>query len=141
MKCVRMHRIALTMALAVVLTLSVAGVAMAASSSSVSGQAFSARKLAKPVRMPTGARSDTTFSITTAKGTRITGYAVSSTVFFERGPNDEGYHRVGRSQAYTVFRSWGGSGNCPAKFVYRSYRAQGKTYRVLLKVQYFMAGE
>jgi hypothetical protein len=115
--------------------------AFAATAVTVRGQAVTAKKLPSAVVVRAGQSSTTTFTIRKSNGTPITGYAVATTRYFERGPNDNGYHAATKSEAYTVFRSWGGGGFCPSKFVYTSVRYNGKTRKVLAKVYYYMAGE
>ena len=93
-----------------------------ASGKAASGQAWSAKRLSKAVRITKNAKSRMTFTIRNGSGSRGTGYAIAATKYYERGPNDSGYHRVSQAESYTVFRNWGGGGSCPAKLVYTTYR-------------------
>jgi hypothetical protein len=125
---IRTIRLGLVLAALAVTLLAVVSTALAAT---VSGQALSAKKL----------KSSTIFSIRTSSGSVVTGHAVSGTTFYKRGPNENGYHRVSRSEAYTVFTHWGGGGYCPAKLVYQSHRYGGKVRKLLSRVYFFLAGE
>jgi hypothetical protein len=115
--------------------------APAAFATSAKGQAVSAKKLSKAVHVTKKKRSSMIFTVRKSGGSKVTGYAVTDTKYFERGPNDSGYRLVSRSEAYTAFANWGGGGSCPAKLVYRRYRYHGKTRKVLSKVYFFLAGE
>ena len=125
----------------VLVLLATAATAFAATKITKRGQALTASKLAKSVRMPGGKYSRTTLTLRTSRSSSLCAYAVSTTKFFKRGTNDDSYHPAPMGDAYTVFTSWGGGGYCPSTFVYTQYRSKGKTYRVLSKVYYFMSGE
>ena len=137
-----MHRRTRVLGFALLVAVLVMGLsASTAFAATANGQAVTAKSLSPAVRVTKGARSTMTFSIRKSNGSKVTGYAVSGTKYYQRGPNDEGYHRVARSDAYTVFTNWGGGGYCPSKLVYTTQRYKGKTRKVLSKVYYFMAGE
>ena len=135
---IRTIRLGLVIAALAVTFLAVMSTALAAT---VNGQALSAKKLAKAVHVTKKLKSSTIFSIRTSSGTVVIGHAVSGTTFYKRGPNENGYHRVSRSEAYTVFTHWGGGGYCPAKLVYQSHQYGGKVRKLLSRVYFFLAGE
>jgi hypothetical protein len=63
---------------------------------SASGQAWSAKRLSKAVRVTKKAKSKMTFTIRKDSASKVTAYAAPTTKYYERGPNDSDYHCVGQ---------------------------------------------
>jgi hypothetical protein len=123
-----------------------AAVATAAPSATGSGiatgQAASATLTAGVPNLPTGQESWATLSLRTSDGRLVEAYAVATTKFYERGPNDSSYQAVDpKTEGFVAFSNWAGGGSCPAEFRYETYDSAGTTLNVLTRVRYFLNGE
>ena len=128
-------RAVLLFALAVLLLLTTA---TAAGATTASGEPVNAKRLAKAVTLPNGQKSRYTFTlIRESDDARITGYAVSSTRYYE-SLNFDDYRQVPRSAAFAAFND---DFVVDGKFVYKRLRAGGVTYNVLKRVYYDIFGE
>ena len=120
-------------------TLVVAPAAPAAPVVTAKGKPVASRRLATAVRLPTGQRSTMTFVLRRGDGVKVRGFAVGSTRYYENF-NLGGNSRIPRSAAYRMYRRH--PGYCVGgELVFRPYLAQGRTYRVLVRVQYAIVGE
>ena len=117
----------------------VAPAATAAPVVTAKGKPVASRSLATAVRLPTGQRSTMTFVLRRGDGVKVRGFAVGSTRYYENF-NLGGNSRVTRIAAHRMYRRH--PGYCVGgELVFRPYRAKGRTYRVLVRVQYAIVGE
>ena len=123
--------------LALLVLMLAAPAAVAASSVTVKGRPAGAKKLSSAVTLPNGQTSRATFTLRKSGRSDVTGYAVSSTKYFE-SLNFSDYYRSTRASAYGAFRHGYAA---EAKFVYASVSGSGQTYRVLKRVYYKIFGE
>ena len=106
--------------------------AMAKSSVTVKGHAVGAKELSSAVTLPNGQTSHVTFTLRKSGGAKVTGYAVSSTKYYE-SYGFGGYHKSGEVDAFAAYNvGYAGA----AKFVYTVLRGDGRTYKVLKRVYY-----
>lgn len=132
------RRIVLAGVVALLLAVSVPAAA-AGSTVTVRGRPHTAQRLAAAVTLPNGQSSTMTFTLRRRNGANVRGFAVATTRFYENF-NFEGDTRVPRSAAYRIYRRYPEYA-VRGKLVYRPYVKGGKTYRVLVRVQYVITGE
>ena len=104
----------------------------AAGTVTVKGHAVGANELGSAVTLPNGQTSHVTFTLRKSGGAKVTGYAVSSTKYYE-SYGFGGYHKSGEVDAFAAYNvGYAGA----AKFVYTALRGDGRTYKVLKRVYY-----
>lgn len=123
--------------LVLVVLLLAAPAALAGGSITVKGRPVGAKRLSSAVTLPNGQTSRVTFTLRKAGGPSVTGYAVSSTKYFE-SLNFSDYHRSTRVAAVVAFKAGYAA---KARFVYTSVGGNGWTCKVLKRVYYKIFGE
>jgi len=133
----RRQLLLLIAAMLLLLVLVLPAAASAGGTVSAKGKPDGSRRLRHAVSLPNGKRSTVAFAVRTAAGSRVTGYAVASTRYFEMF-NLGDYLRSTRSRAFTDFRA---PYTVSARLVYKKLNGDGRTYRMLTRVYWEVVGE
>lgn len=133
----RRQLLLLLVAIPLLLVLALPAAASAGEIASAKGKPAGSRRLGAAVILPNGKSSSVTFAVRTAAGSRVAGYAVASTRYFEMF-NLGAYHRSTRSRAFADFRA---PYTFSARLVYRKLSGDGRTYRMLTRVYWEILGE